>query len=62
MNTYWNVDKVDTRKDYIVFDDMDFDHFICWQAFFGKSLTIYGSSVNNDITYIRCAARVRGHG
>ena len=36
MNTYWNVDKVDTRKDYIIFDDMAFEHFVCWQAFFGK--------------------------
>ena len=56
MNTYWNVDKVDTRKDYIVFDDMDFNHFICWQAFFSKSFTNSKLSVNNDIISHRCAA------
>jgi|SRR5882757_4655079 len=38
MNTWWNVDKLDVTCDYIVFDDINFDTFVNWQAFFGASI------------------------
>ncbi|KAI9430302.1 hypothetical protein H4582DRAFT_1824401 [Lactarius indigo] len=35
MNTWWNADKMDSTKDYVIFDDINFDSFSGWQAFFG---------------------------
>jgi hypothetical protein len=33
----WNIDEIDEDKDYVIFDDINFETFMTWQAFFGAS-------------------------
>lgn len=36
LNNAWSVKEVDNAKDYIIFDDVDFEHFHSWQPFLGE--------------------------
>lgn len=36
LNNAWSVEQVDPSKDYIIFDDVSFEHFTSWQPFLGE--------------------------
>jgi hypothetical protein len=41
LNSAWNMEDLDQDKDYIIFNDVDFESFRTWQAFLGKHLSFY---------------------